>query len=72
LNRPEDIKKLRIHAKNIVDWGLGSRLEKIGTALDVILTKERKRRQAELKRRGELYRRRLLSTQQSSWLDVIV
>lgn len=53
LNRPEDIKKLRIHAKNIVDWGLGSRLEKIGTALDVILTKERKIRQAELKRRGE-------------------
>lgn len=37
LNRPEDIQKFQLHTKNIVDWGVSSRLTKIRAALDVIL-----------------------------------
>lgn len=40
LNRPEDIQKLHLHTKNIVGWGVGSRLEKIKAALDVIFEEQ--------------------------------
>jgi len=52
LGRPEDIQKLQMHARNIVDWGLGSRLEKIKTALDEILTKQFEEKQSQMKRPG--------------------
>lgn len=53
LNRPEDIQKFQLHTKNIVDWGLGSRLEQVKAALDSILTEEMKKNQSKIKRRAE-------------------
>ena len=53
LNRPEDIQKFQLHTKNIVDWGVSSRLKKIRAALDVILTEEMKKKQLQIKRRAE-------------------
>ena len=53
LNRPEDIQKFQLHTKNIVDWGVGSRLKNIRAALDVILTAEMKKKQLKIKRRAE-------------------
>lgn len=53
LNRPEDIQKFQLHTKNIVDWGVGSRLEKIRAALDVILTEEMRKKQLQKKRPAE-------------------
>ncbi|KAI9748460.1 MAG: hypothetical protein M1835_001783 [Candelina submexicana] len=48
LNRPEDIQKFQLHTKNIVDWGVGSRLKKIRAALDVVLTEEMKKKQLKI------------------------
>ena len=53
LNRPADIQKFHLHTKNIVDWGVSSRLKKIRAALDVILTEETKKKQLKMKRRAE-------------------
>ena len=53
LNRPEDIQKFQLHTKNIVDWGVSSRLKNIRAALDVILTEEMKKKQLQTKRRAE-------------------
>ena len=53
LNRPEDIQKFQMHTKNIVDWGICSRLKKIRAALDVILGEEIKKKQLQIKRPGE-------------------
>ena len=50
LNRPEDIQKFQLHTKNIVDWGVSSRLKNIRAALDVILTEEIKKKQLQIKR----------------------
>ena len=53
LNRPEDIQKFQLHTKNIVNWGVSSRLKKIRAALDVILTEEMKKKQLQIKRSAE-------------------
>ena len=52
-DRPDDIQKFQQHTKNIVDWGLGTRLEKIKRALDVILEEELEKKQQQMKRHGE-------------------
>ena len=53
LNRPEDIQEFQLHIKNIVDWGINSRLNEIRDALDVILMKEMKKKQRQMKRSAE-------------------
>lgn len=53
LNRSEDIQSFQMHCKNIVDWGVGSRLEKIRAALDAIMAEEIKKEQLQTKRPGE-------------------
>ena len=53
LDLPKDIQNLQMHTRNIVDWGLGSRLEKIKAALDVIQAEEAKTKQSQTKRPGE-------------------
>ena len=50
--RHKDIQKFYMHTRNIVDWGLGERLEKIKTALDVILADDIKKKQGQKKRAG--------------------
>ena len=42
-----------MHTKNVVDWGVKSRLKKIRAALDAILAKEVKEKQIQIKWPGE-------------------
>ena len=50
LNRPQDIQKFHLHTRDIVAWGVNSRLEEIKAALDRILTEEIKKKQEQMKR----------------------
>lgn len=50
LTEAEDIKKLKCHAKNVAEWGLGSRLDATEIALDNFIGKELENVQSARKR----------------------
>ncbi|MCJ1251898.1 hypothetical protein MMC30_009136 [Trapelia coarctata] len=52
-DRPEDIPQFQMHTRNIVDWGINERVEKIKMALDVILAEKVQKTHQKRKRAGE-------------------